>query len=106
VVYECNDRCGCGPGYKNRNVQHGRKVPLEIFKTSDKRGFGLRCLEDLREGQFIDTYLGEIIADAEAKRREKLSGPVRCGPLLLLPCRFSLTSSSDFDGKFGVVDDA
>jgi len=75
VIYECNDRCSCGPGCKNRNVQHGRKVPLEIFKTSDKRGFGLRCPEDLREGQFIDTYLGEIITDAEAEHREKLSGP-------------------------------
>lgn len=39
VIYECNALCGCGPICKNRNVQHGRKVKLEIFKTNG-RGFG------------------------------------------------------------------
>lgn len=39
VIYECNDRCACGPICKNRNVQHGRKVKLEVFKTNE-RGFG------------------------------------------------------------------
>ncbi|PNS19000.1 hypothetical protein CAC42_6095 [Sphaceloma murrayae] len=72
VIYECNESCLCGPRCKNRNVQHGRRVPLEIFKTANSRGFGLRCLEPLRRGQFIDTYLGEVITDAEANAREKV----------------------------------
>ena len=32
---------------------------------------GLRCLQDLRKGQFIDIYKGEIITSAEADRREE-----------------------------------
>ena len=90
MVYECNRHCDCGPGCKTRVVQKGRKVPLQIFKT-ENRGFGeelalsrgesiltglilgLKCLVDLQEGQFIDTYRGEIITDTEAERRELTS---------------------------------
>ncbi len=39
AVYECNANCLCGPGCKNRNVQKGRQVELEIFKTRN-RGWG------------------------------------------------------------------
>ncbi|KAF2084443.1 SET domain-containing protein [Saccharata proteae CBS 121410] len=71
-IYECNENCPCGPMCKTRVVQHGRKVRLEIFKTRN-RGWGLRTKEALQEGQFIDTYRGEIITDAEATRREEES---------------------------------
>ena len=74
MIYECNDRCPCGPRCKNRNVQWGRDIPLQIFKTKE-RGWGLRCPVDLRRGQFIDTYRGEIITSEEADRREKKTGP-------------------------------
>ncbi|EKG19360.1 hypothetical protein MPH_03223 [Macrophomina phaseolina MS6] len=70
-IYECNENCNCGPGCKTRVVQKGRQVRLEIFKTTDGRGWGLRCPEMLRAGQFIDTYRGEIITDAEASKRER-----------------------------------
>lgn len=70
AIYECNELCRCGPGCKNRLVQKGRKVPLEIFKTR-KRGFGLRCPIDLKRGQYIDRYLGELITDSEADAREE-----------------------------------
>ncbi|KAF2267068.1 SET domain-containing protein [Lojkania enalia] len=70
-IYECNNNCNCGPYCRNKNVQFGRMVELEIFKTASDRGWGLRCPEKLYEGQFIDTYRGEIITDAEATRREE-----------------------------------
>ncbi|OJD37595.1 set domain-containing protein [Diplodia corticola] len=70
-IYECNENCKCGPGCKTRIVQKGRQVRLEIFKTPNSRGWGLRCKDPLRTGQFIDTYRGEIITDDEATRREK-----------------------------------
>jgi histone-lysine N-methyltransferase SUV39H len=38
-VYECNDKCACGPICKSRVVQKGRHVGLEIFKTRN-RGWG------------------------------------------------------------------
>ncbi|KAG9518178.1 SET domain-containing protein, partial [Aureobasidium melanogenum] len=70
AIYECNELCRCGSGCKNRLVQKGRKVPLEIFKTRG-RGFGLRCPIDLKRGQYIDRYLGELITDGEADAREE-----------------------------------
>lgn len=88
-IFECNGKCNCGVNCKNRLVQHGRKVPLEIFKT-ESRGWGkyslsisksrltcvlgLRCLADLKEGQFIDTYRGEVITHEEANTREAATG--------------------------------
>ena len=38
-IYECNSRCNCPSECKNRKVQHGRTIPLEIFKTQS-RGWG------------------------------------------------------------------
>ena len=87
-IYECNFRCNCGENCKTRLVQFGRKIPLEIFKTTN-RGWGqcqewisrdmsvptndltgLRCPVDVRKGQFIDTYRGEVITNKEADKRE------------------------------------
>lgn len=76
-IYECNDKCGCGPGCRNKNVQFGRKVELEVFKTGTGRGWGLRCREQLYQGQFIDTYRGEIITDAEANEREEAASSAK-----------------------------
>ena len=88
-IYECNSRCDCTSICKNRVVQHGRQVELEIFKTKNRGwgenytpGFieyiflntdynktGLRSREDLNRGQFIETYRGEIITSDEADKR-------------------------------------
>ena len=38
-IYECNSHCDCTQNCKNRVVQHGRQVKLEIFKTVN-RGWG------------------------------------------------------------------
>ena len=38
-IYECNDNCKCGRDCRNKNVQFGRRIELEIFKTSS-RGWG------------------------------------------------------------------
>ena len=39
-IFECNQRCNCESNCKNRIVQHGRTVSLEIFKTNNNRGWG------------------------------------------------------------------
>jgi histone-lysine N-methyltransferase SUV39H len=83
-IYECNDKCHCGPFCRNKNVQFGRTVEVEIFKTNTNRGWGLRCKEDLHQGQFIDTYRGEVITDAEATRREETSSKAKASYLYSL----------------------
>lgn len=69
-IYECNQNCNCGPVCKSRVVQKGRRVPLTIFKTPN-RGWGVKCNEPLIQGEFVDTYLGEVITSAETDRREE-----------------------------------
>lgn len=68
-ITECNEFCRCGNDCLNRVVGKGRTVPLEIFQT-DKCGFGVRSSQDIVRGQFIDTYLGEILTEAELCQRE------------------------------------
>ncbi|MCJ1388656.1 hypothetical protein MMC18_001505 [Xylographa bjoerkii] len=91
AIYECNELCSCNDNCKSRVVQKGRQIPLDIFKTRN-RGWGklllhtpnrlpylpaylppppgLRSPSPIRKGQFIDTYLGEVLTDADATRRE------------------------------------
>ena len=69
-IYECNSKCDCSQYCKNRVVQYGRKIKVELFKTRD-RGFGLRTLEPLLAGQFVDTYRGEIITHEVAEARNQ-----------------------------------
>lgn len=40
-IYECHDKCKCAGKCASRVVGQGRKVPLQIFKTADGRGWGM-----------------------------------------------------------------
>jgi histone-lysine N-methyltransferase SUV39H len=71
-IYECHTGCSCSARCPNRVVERGRTVPLQIFRTED-RGWGVRCPVDIKQGQFVDRYLGEIITSAEAQRRRDAS---------------------------------
>lgn len=71
-IYECHTGCRCSMDCPNRVVERGRRVPLEIFRTTE-RGWGVRCPVDIKKGQFIDKYVGEIITAQEANRRRARS---------------------------------
>lgn len=68
-IYECNSSCKCGLDCRNRVVQHGRTVPVAIFRTKNGRGWGLRTLSTIQKGQFVVEYVGEVITNQEAERR-------------------------------------
>lgn len=70
-IFECNQSCNCAKSGKcqNRVIQTGRKVPLEIFQMGDARGWGVRAINFIPAGTFIDLYYGEIITDDEADNR-------------------------------------
>lgn len=70
-IYECQDSCQCSLDCKNGIVERGRKVPLDIFRTSDGRGWGVRSTVDIKEGQYVDKYVGEIITSEEANQRRE-----------------------------------
>ncbi|XP_031552066.1 histone-lysine N-methyltransferase SETD2-like [Actinia tenebrosa] len=60
LMIECNNRCSCGNRCTNKRFQQGCKVKIEVLKT-EKKGWGLKTLEDLEENQFVMEYCGEVM---------------------------------------------
>lgn len=69
LIYECFDACGCSPSQcTNRLLQHGSQVKMQLFKTEHK-GWGVKTLQKLQQGEFIAEYVGEIVSDDVAEER-------------------------------------
>ena len=60
-LYFSNSRCPCGEFCSNRKFQVGQKVHVEAFKT-DKKGWGLRTLEDISACVLLHLYRLELLA--------------------------------------------
>ena len=71
-IFECNSQCLCPADCANRVVQHGRKIPLCIFRTSNERGWGVKTIEAIKPKTFVTEYVGEVIVNLEAEKRGKL----------------------------------
>ncbi|XP_054127830.1 histone-lysine N-methyltransferase SETDB2 [Melozone crissalis] len=76
-IYECSVLCRCDKLMcQNRVVQHGIQVRLQVFNT-EKKGWGVRCLDDIDKGTFVCTYSGrlmsraEVLGDSEQELKEK-----------------------------------
>ncbi|XP_062409434.1 histone-lysine N-methyltransferase EHMT1 isoform X6 [Sardina pilchardus] len=69
LIFECNHACSCWRTCKNRVVQNGLRLRLQLFRTS-LMGWGVKALQDIPQGTFVCEYVGEIISDAEADVRE------------------------------------
>ncbi|KAI0074156.1 hypothetical protein K474DRAFT_87506 [Panus rudis PR-1116 ss-1] len=68
-IVECNMYCGCDDSCRNRVVQHGRQVAINIQKTRDK-GWGIFAREEyIPANTFIGVYSGEFITEDEAHER-------------------------------------
>ena len=92
-IYECHEGCACASADEpcaNRVVERGRCIPLQIFRTAD-RGWGVRTLVDIKRGQFVDRYLGEILTAREANRRRSAATMARRKDVYL----FALDKFSD-----------
>ncbi|XP_053889560.1 histone-lysine N-methyltransferase SETDB2-like [Malaclemys terrapin pileata] len=64
-IYECNLSCKCDRmRCQNRVAQHGIQVRLQVFNT-DRKGWGVRCLDDIDKGTFVCTYSGRLMSRAE-----------------------------------------
>ncbi|KAL5562000.1 hypothetical protein UlMin_031747 [Ulmus minor] len=68
-VKECWSKCGCNKQCGNRVVQRGITCKLEVFFTSEGKGWGLRTREDLPKGAFVCEYIGEILTSTELYQR-------------------------------------
>ncbi|XP_052047254.1 histone-lysine N-methyltransferase SETDB2 isoform X2 [Apodemus sylvaticus] len=67
-IYECNLFCKCNHQMcQNRVIQHGPQVRLQVFK-SEKKGWGVRCLDDIDKGTFVCIYSGRLLTRATPKK--------------------------------------
>lgn len=91
MIFECNDVCGCNKLLcKNRVVQNGSKLALQIFECNDRvKGFGVCGLTKIPRGTFIAEYTGEILTDIEADRRTDDSYFFDLGASEVTLCTFS-----------------
>jgi len=64
-VYECNSSCRCRKTCLNRVAQRPLQLRLQLFKT-DKRGWGIRCLDDIPKGEFVCVYAGQLLTSQGA----------------------------------------
>ncbi|BFZ05005.1 hypothetical protein BsWGS_08044 [Bradybaena similaris] len=72
-IVECNMRCKCDKRCHNRVAQQGLQMRLQVFKT-EKKGWGLRCLDDIAKGSFICIYAGQLLTDRGANEDGKQYG--------------------------------
>ncbi|KAG4435523.1 hypothetical protein IFR05_008990 [Cadophora sp. M221] len=94
-IYECHARCGCSADCPNRIVGAGRKVNLQVFPTDDNRGWGVRAKEDIKRGQFVGSYVGELITSTEARLRREAGSSLSHKDVYL----FALDKFSDPDSQ-------
>jgi histone-lysine N-methyltransferase SETDB1 len=69
-IFECNINCKCDERCSNRVVQNGISVRLQLFKVSNEKGWGVRCLDDIPKGTFISTYSGHVISETQSSGRK------------------------------------
>ncbi|OAX79536.1 histone-lysine N-methyltransferase, H3 lysine-36 specific [Emergomyces africanus] len=65
---ECVGDCGCGDECENQRFQRREYAKVTVIKT-EKKGYGLRADSDLRPNQFIFEYIGEVINEANFRKR-------------------------------------
>lgn len=41
--------------------QRGRQFPLVIFRVNSQKGWGVRTLAPIAEGDFVTEYVGEVL---------------------------------------------
>lgn len=63
--------CPCGVFCKNQRFQKCEYAKTQLFKT-EGRGWGLLADEEIKAGQFIIEYCGEVISWKEAKKRSQV----------------------------------
>uniref|UniRef100_A0A8C8JU39 [histone H3]-lysine(36) N-dimethyltransferase n=1 Tax=Oncorhynchus tshawytscha TaxID=74940 RepID=A0A8C8JU39_ONCTS len=71
LMYECHPQvCPAGNGCLNQAFTKRQYSQVEIFRTL-ARGWGLRCAHDIKKGEFVNEYVGEVIDEDECRVRIK-----------------------------------
>ncbi|XDV39185.1 hypothetical protein PO909_008460 [Leuciscus waleckii] len=71
LLYECHPQvCPAGEHCQNQCFTKRQYCQVEIFRTLS-RGWGLRCVHDIKKGGFVNEYVGEVIDEEECRARIK-----------------------------------
>ncbi|XP_056587365.1 histone-lysine N-methyltransferase, H3 lysine-36 specific isoform X2 [Triplophysa dalaica] len=71
LLYECHPLvCPAGEHCLNQCFSKRQCCQVEIFRTLS-RGWGLRCMHDIKKGDFVNEYVGEVIDEEECRARIK-----------------------------------
>ncbi|XP_061819007.1 uncharacterized protein nsd1b isoform X2 [Nerophis lumbriciformis] len=69
LLYECHPQvCPAGERCLNQAFSRRQYSQVEILRTLS-RGWGLRCVHDIKKGQFVSEYVGEVIDEEECRWR-------------------------------------
>ncbi|KAG7484718.1 hypothetical protein MATL_G00052960 [Megalops atlanticus] len=71
LMYECHPQvCPAGERCQNQCFTKRQYTQVEIFRTL-ARGWGLRSAFDIKKGEFVSEYVGEVIDEEECRARIK-----------------------------------
>ncbi|XP_067857282.1 histone-lysine N-methyltransferase NSD3 isoform X2 [Heptranchias perlo] len=71
LMYECHPTvCPAGDSCQNQCFTKRLYPETEIVRT-EARGWGLRTMVDIKKGQFVTEYVGELIDEEECRNRIK-----------------------------------
>lgn len=66
---ECvDDECNCGMACRNQRFQRREYANVDVIQT-ELKGYGLRALDDIKQGTFIYEYIGEVLDEGKFRRR-------------------------------------
>ncbi|CAB3223016.1 unnamed protein product [Arctia plantaginis] len=76
LLTECGPTCRAGDRCNNRAFEK-RLYPKLVPYRTPSRGWGLKTLEDIKAGQFVIEYVGELIDEEEFRRRMRRKHEIR-----------------------------
>ena len=55
---------------------------LSIYRTDNGCGWGVKAMENIKQGSFVAEYVGEVITNEEAEERGRKYGTFFCVRLI------------------------
>ncbi|KAK9672133.1 hypothetical protein RND81_12G079100 [Saponaria officinalis] len=68
LLSSCSSGCKCGSDCINKPFQHRPVKKMKLVQT-EKCGAGIVADEDIKQGEFVIEYVGEVIDDKECEER-------------------------------------
>ncbi|XP_061948895.1 histone-lysine N-methyltransferase ASHH3 isoform X1 [Populus nigra] len=68
LLSSCSSGCKCGSSCSNKPFQHRQVKKMKLVQT-EKCGSGIVADEDIKQGEFVIEYVGEVIDDKTCEER-------------------------------------